>query len=112
MGRLDINMKVDGRLVNIEMQVDEEDDYRERTLFYWARMFSSALRQGRDYGELPRTVVISITDFDLFGCAEFHSEFRPLETTRHEELSDRMSLHFFELGKVPAGELNPKDMLR
>ena len=59
--RLDINMKVDGRLVNIEMQVDEEDDYRERALFYWARMFSSALEQGKEYGELPRTVVISIT---------------------------------------------------
>ena len=110
--RLDINMKVGGRLVNLEMQVNKEDDYRERALFYWARMFSSALRQGKDYKDLPRTVVISITDFDLFDCPEFHSEFRPLEVTRHEELSDRMSLHFFELGKVPSGELDPKDMLR
>ena len=110
--RLDINMKVGGRLVNLEMQVNKEDDYRERALFYWARMFSSALRQGKDYKDLPRTVVISITDFDLFDCPEFHSEFRPLEVSRHEELSDRMSLHFFELGKVPSGELDPKDMLR
>jgi predicted transposase/invertase (TIGR01784 family) len=110
--RLDINMKVDGRLVNLEMQVDGEDDYRERALFYWARMFSSALRQGQGYGELPRTVVISIIDFNLFDGPEFHSEFRPLETTRHEELSDRMSLHFFELGKVPSGDLDPGDMLR
>jgi len=109
--RLDINMEVGGRLVNLEMQVDKDDDYRERALFYWARMFSSALPQGRPYKELPRTVVISITDFDLFDCPEFHSEFRPLEVTRHEELSDRMSLHFFELRKVPSGELDPKDML-
>ena len=110
--RLDINMKVGGQLVNLEMQVDEEDDYRERALFYWARMFSSALRQGEDYGELPRTVVISITGFDLFDGPEFHSEFRALEVSRHEELSDRMSLHFFELRKVPSRELDPKDMLR
>jgi len=55
-------------------------------------------------------VIISILDFNLFECAEFHSEFRPLEATRHEPLSDRMSLHFFELRKVPA-QKGPMDML-
>jgi len=109
--RLDINMTVDGRHVNLEMQVENEGNYRERSLFHWARMYSSALPRGQDYGELPRTVVISIIDFDLFDCAGYHSEFRPLEVSRHEELSDRMSLHFFELRKVPAMELDGMDML-
>jgi len=100
--RLDINMAVDGQLVNLEIQVCDEGDYPERALFHWARMYSSALPKGDDYQKLPRTVVISITDFNLFDCAEFHSEFRPLEATRGELLSDRMSLHFFEMRKVPS----------
>jgi len=109
--RLDINMEVDGERVNLEVQVDNEGNYPERAMFHWARLYSSALPKGEDYGELPRTVVISLIDFNLFDCEEFHSEFRALEVRRGEELTDRMSLHFFELKKVPAGELDPRDML-
>jgi len=65
-------------------------DYPERALFHWAKLYSSALPSGDDYQNMPRTVIISILDFNLFECAEFHSEFRPLEATRHEPLSDRM----------------------
>jgi hypothetical protein len=32
---------------------------------------------------------------------QYHSEFRPLEVTRHEVLSDRMVLHYFEVRKLP-----------
>ena len=75
-------------------------------------MYSSALPQGGDYRELPRTVAISIIDFKLFDFVDYHSEFRTLEISRGEELSDKMALHFFELEKVPTGEPDPKDMLR
>jgi hypothetical protein len=35
--RLDISMDVDGRLVNLEIQVRDEGDYPERALFHWSR---------------------------------------------------------------------------
>jgi predicted transposase/invertase (TIGR01784 family) len=108
--RLDLNMIVDGRRVNLEIQVQDEKDYPSRVLFHWARIYSSALPSGRDYKELPRTVIISIVDFNLFRCKEFHSVFKPLEATRHELLSDNMSLHFFELEKVPE-KINANNML-
>jgi len=38
-------------------------------------------------------------------------KFCPLEVTRHELLSDKMSLHFFELKKLPAAELNASNKL-
>ena len=104
--RLDINMTVNGQLVNLEIQVRDEGDYPERVLYHWAREYSSSLPAGGDYKDLPRTVIISIINFNQFDCPGFHSEFRPLEVKRHEELSDRMSLHFFELRKVPAKELS------
>ena len=108
--RLDINMIVDGQRVSLEIQVQDEKDYPSRVLYHWARVYSSALPSGKDYIELPRTVIISIINFPLFNCKEFHSEFKPLEVTRHELLSDNMSLHFFELKKIP-NEVNANNML-
>jgi hypothetical protein len=41
---------------------------------------------------------------------EYHSEFRPLEVTRHEQLSDRMVMHYFEVQKLPK-EVDAKNEL-
>jgi len=99
--RLDILMDVDGRQVDLEIQVDDEDNYVDRSLYYWAREHSTSLGEGKDYSMLPRTIIISILAFNLFDCEEFHSEFRPLEVTRHTQLTDKMCLHYFELKKLP-----------
>jgi len=100
--QLDINMAVDGQRVDLEVQVKNRGNYPERVLFNWARLYSTALGRGKKYHELPITVIISIIDFPLFDCEEFHSEFVPLEVTRHTPLTDRMRLHFFELSKLPS----------
>ena len=114
--RLDINMVVDGQRVDLEIRVDlevqvcNEGDYPERVMYYWAREFSSALPTGQGYSMLPRTIVISIIDFSLFECGEYHSFFQPLEVTRHTLLSDKMGFHFYELPKLPV-EVGQDNML-
>jgi len=92
---------VNGQLIDLEIQVANEDDYPERVMLYWAREFSTALPAGESYSMLPRTIIISIIDFRLFDCAEYHSFFQPLEVTRHTLLSDKMGFYFFELKKLP-----------
>jgi predicted transposase/invertase (TIGR01784 family) len=99
--RLDVNMTVDGQRVNLEIQVKNEHDFPECSLFYWAREYSTALGEGGDYMELPRVVIISIVAFKLYDCKEVHSEYRPLEVTRHTQLTDKMALHYYELPKLP-----------
>jgi len=99
--RLDINMMVDGQKIGLELQVANEGDYPERSLYYWAREYSSALGEGGEYADLPRTIVISIVAFKLFPCEEFHSEYQPLEVSRHTPLTDKQALHYFELPKLP-----------
>ena len=103
--RLDINMIVDGKRVNIEIQVEDEGNYPERSMFHWAKMFASALPSGHDYSLLPKTIVISILGFMQFDCVEVHSEFAPMEVSRHEILSDKQRYHFFELPKLPDVDL-------
>jgi predicted transposase/invertase (TIGR01784 family) len=99
--RLDINMTVNGQRVNLEVQVSDRGDFPERTLFNWAREYSTALPAGGEYHELPRVVVINIVAFELFECEEFHSEYRALEVTRHTPLTDKQVMHYFELPKLP-----------
>jgi len=110
--RLDINMVVNGQRLALEVQVENEGDYPDRILYYWARTYSASLPEGGKYKDLPRTVIISILDFIQFKeSSGFHSEFQPLEVKRHEPLSDKMSLHFFELQKLPADELETSNKL-
>jgi len=107
--RLDINMTVNGQRVDLEIQVNDKGDYPERTLFYWAREYSTALVEGGKYQELPRVVIISIVAFTIWGCQDYHSEYQPLEVKRHTPLTDKQSLHFFELSKLPELELVGRD---
>jgi predicted transposase/invertase (TIGR01784 family) len=99
--RLDINMKVNGRKIDLEIQVADEGDYPERSLYYWAREYSTALSEGDDYIDLPQTIVISILGFIQFPCSEFYSEYQALEVTRHTALTDRFCLKYYELPKLP-----------
>ncbi|MCL1882430.1 MAG: Rpn family recombination-promoting nuclease/putative transposase [Defluviitaleaceae bacterium] len=103
--RLDINMIVDVRQVNLEVQVEDEGNYPERCMFHWAKMYVGYLPSGKDFSLLPQTIVISIMGFGYFDCEEVHSEFAVMEVKRHELLSDKQRYHFFELPKLPDVEL-------
>lgn len=98
--RVDLKMQVDERLVNVEMQISNESDFRERTLYYWSKIYSSELKSGETYGKLRETICINIVNFNLFDCKEFHSHFQILEKTRHEILTNKLGIHFFELKKI------------
>ena len=108
--RLDIHMTVNEQQVNLEVQVEDEGDFPERAMFHWARIYSNSLPVAGKYSDLPCAIVISIVNFPLFDCQEFHSEYRALEVTRHAQLTDKMVLHFFELPKI-SEDVNRNDLL-
>ncbi len=98
--RLDLKLNVDDRIVNVEMQVNNEGFFKERTLFYWSKLYSEELSAGEEYGVLKKTICINIINFNLFSCDDYHSHFRILESERNELLTDKFSIHFFELKKL------------
>ena len=98
--RLDLKMDVDGRIINIELQVNKESFFKERTLFYWSKLYSEELLAGDEYTELKQTICINIINFNLFECEDYHSNFKILESERKELLTDKFAIHFFELKKV------------
>ena len=52
--RLDLKLNVDDRIVNVEMQVNNEGFFKERTLFYWSKLYSEELSAGEEYGVLKK----------------------------------------------------------
>lgn len=98
--RLDLKLQVDDKLVNVELQVKNESDFKDRALFYWSKMYSGELKSGDEYGDLKQSISINIINFNMFDCPEYHSLFKVMETTRHEVLSEKCAIHFFELKKV------------
>ncbi|MBP0958289.1 MAG: Rpn family recombination-promoting nuclease/putative transposase [Oscillospiraceae bacterium] len=98
--RLDLNLKVDNRLVNVEIQVKNDVDYRDRTLFYWAKLYSSELKSGEEYSELKQTITINIINFNMFGGDDYHTEVAAMIKGTDEVFSDKFGIHFFELKKV------------
>lgn len=98
--RLDLSLKVDDKLVNVEIQVKNDADYRDRTLFYWAKLYSSELKSGEDYSELKQTITINIINFNMFSTDDYHTEVAAMIKGTGEVFSDKFSIHFFELKKV------------
>lgn len=99
-GRMDLKLKVDGRLVNIEMQINSHSGFKDRVLYYWSKLYCEGLGSGEKYIDLKQTVSISILNFNLFDCPEFHSVFKVKEDDRGELLTDKFAIHFFELKKI------------
>jgi len=94
-------MSVNYVLINIEIQVADEGTYRERSLYNWSKMFLSSLGTGEKYKDTLKVITINILDFILFDdTKELHSEYRTLEVTINMLLTDKMSIHFFELPKL------------
>lgn len=98
---MDIKVKTqDDKEIDIEMQINDSDNYRKRSLYYLSKMYGSQLVKGQVYEELTKCIVISILDFNLLKEAEsYHTMFHMVETKGKFELIDDLELHYIELKK-------------
>ena len=95
-----LDLNVNDKLVNVEIQVKIDNDYRDRTLFYWAKLYTSELKSGEDYGNLKQTIMINIINFNMFKGSDYHTEVAAMIKSKNEIFSDKFSMHFFELKKI------------
>ena len=99
--QLDLKLRVDDKIVNVEIQLCNKVNYKDRVVYYWAKMFTDDLKKSEDYLLLKRTICISIVDFDLFKeCKSPYSKFLILEENRHVLLTDKFAILFLELPKI------------
>lgn len=104
LGILDVFAKINEKeYCNIEMQIDDTGEIKERMLYYWSRIYSRQLKKNERYGELQKTIAIFITNFEMKGLEglEYHTEWKIIdEGTRKVILTDKLEFHIIEIPKV------------
>ncbi|ELC8454826.1 Rpn family recombination-promoting nuclease/putative transposase [Clostridium perfringens] len=85
--------------INIEIQVKNEYNMIQRTLYYWSKIYSEQIQNRDNYSKLERTVCINILNFKYLKNDKYHNAYRLKEITSNEELTDLQEIHFIELPK-------------
>ena len=100
-GILDVKLRLkDGTVIDIEIQNRWNDEFAQRTVFYWAKMYTENLQKGEVYTKLPKCITINIVGEGFKLNELLHSEYRVLEKHLHTELSDELEIHFLNLAKA------------
>ncbi|ENY99502.1 hypothetical protein HMPREF1092_03175 [Clostridium thermobutyricum] len=98
--RLDIKATTNNKEhINIEIQIKNEYNMIQRTLYYWSKMYSEQIQNRENYNKLERTVCINILNFKYLDNDKYHNVYRLKEITTNEELTNLQEIHFIELPK-------------
>ncbi|WP_436867109.1 Rpn family recombination-promoting nuclease/putative transposase [Bacillus fungorum] len=90
-----------GIKVNIEIQVRDKKDMKERSLYYWSSMYSSQLKKGMLYKSLRQTICINLVDFIIFPEEEdFHNVGVVMNRKSKRIITEDLELHFIEIPKL------------
>ena len=77
LGILDIVATLnDNTIVDIEMQVKDKYNTIDRSLFYSTGTYHENLHSGQNYSDIPRSISIWITDYNIFDFGSFHERAR------------------------------------
>ena len=99
--RLDILATLDdGTKVDIEMQMRNYNDIEARSLFYTTREYHQSLENGQDYIEIPKSIGIWISNFNVFNDeGPFHEIVRLRRDYKNQIFTDKIEMHYLQLPK-------------
>ena len=67
LGILDIKAVLDNEtIIDIEIQIINNYNMIERTLYYWSGLYYNQLKKGEDYKEVKKVITINILDYNEF----------------------------------------------
>ena len=99
-GVLDIKATLNNNIiVNIEMQVRNEHNMIDRSLYYWAKLYSKSLSKTQDYVESNKTIAINILDYNIFEEGPYHEKCMIKREYNNETLTSDLELHFIQIPK-------------
>ena len=86
--------------INLEMQIENEGDWTDRSLIYLCRSFDN-LNRGSDYSEIQPAIHIGILDFTLFpDSPEFYSQNMLMDINNHKIFNDKFRLNVLSLKQI------------
>ena len=119
LGILDLKLDIDNeRVVDVEMQVSNEHNIKERSSTYLSKLAAEQLKAKQNYKELKKIITINILKYNYLERNSYHSIARmkyedtdPIEfvdmgyNEEEEEATNTFEMHFIELPKFK--EKNP-----
>ena len=105
LGIMDIKALIDDiEIVNIEIQVRNQNNMIERSLFYWAGLYRESLEKGENYNRIKKTIGIRLLEYNIFDTGVFHEIGRIKRDYENTILTDKLELHFIQMPKYLKAE--------
>jgi predicted transposase/invertase (TIGR01784 family) len=103
LGILDIKVRTrSGKLIDIEIQLCDQPQMRERIVFYLARMVNEQIGQGDEYWSIKRSICILIADYVLVPeNRSYHNRYTLHDPATGSEFTDLLEVDTLELPKLP-----------
>ena len=100
-GRLDIKATIDGgKIVNIELQLRDNRDIKERTTLYGSMLLLEQLKRGDKYKKIKPVILINILNYNILDVPEYHTETVTVAKEHKDyEVINEVKYHFIELPK-------------
>ena len=104
-GVLDVKLRLkNNTIIDVEIQNRWNSEFVQRTIFYWAKMYTENLKTGEVYTKLPKCITINIVGEGFNLNSLLHSEYNVVEKHIKNRLSDEFEIHFLNLAKVKDDE--------
>ena len=99
-GVLDVEATIDDNtIIDVEMQMRNQYNMKERSLFYWARLYYTGLKKKEEYKENKRVITINIVNFDMFKEGPYHEKIELRREYKNILLTNKLEIHFIQLSK-------------
>ena len=98
---MDIKVKTEkDELIDIEVQINDVDNYRKRSLYYWSKLYGESIKKGQNYFDLKKSIVINIMDFNIIEeNNNYHNVFVIKERENNTLFLEDLEIHYIELKK-------------
>ena len=108
-GILDLKATLDNKItVNIEMQVRNQHNMIDRSLYYWSNLYSGSLYKKQDYTQSNRTITINILMFNIFEEGPYHEKCMIRRDYNGEILTEDLEMHFIQIPKCKKEDVKTK----
>lgn len=103
---MDIKVKTEkNELIDIEVQINNIDNYRKRSLYYWSKLYGETIKKGEPYYKLKKSIVINILDFNIINeNNKYHNVFVIKEREDNTLFVEDLEIHYIELSKFKASK--------
>lgn len=101
LGRLDIKATINNnKVVNIEIQVRDNKDMKQRSEFYGSKLITEQIGKGDNYKEIKPVILINILDYNMLDVPEYYTKTVTVADRHREyEVIKDITYYFIELPK-------------